>query len=183
MNASALTDHKEDEKAVITRDFGSATMTGLANTIVHEIFHCISYDYNRPGLTGQRYDGNTLQDASSDVAFPAWFTEGTAATVENGWQLRRDLLKLLRTSNSGGTYVEKDGFYRDTVVKDTSTASAVMTKAATSNVITILIFSTPTARTKTDLPAVKYRAAMSADIWPVCTCMSSPPRVPASAVP
>ena len=112
VNASPLTDHKEDGKSVITRDVSSEALTELANTVVHELYHCISYDYNRPGLTGQLYDGSTLREYSPDVDFPIWFKEGAASTVENNWQLRRDVLKLLCTSPGS----EEPG-NRDTIVK------------------------------------------------------------------
>lgn len=97
VNADPLIDHKENDKAVITRDVNSAALTDLANTIVHELFHCVSFDYNRPGLTGRIRDGNTLLPYSADVEFPAWFVEGTATTVENNWQFRQEALKILRT--------------------------------------------------------------------------------------
>ena len=97
VNASTLVDHKEGDKAVITKDTGSKDFTDLANTVVHELFHCVTYDYNRPGLTGQLYDGDTLREYSENVRFPRWFVEGTASTVENSWQFRQELLKLMRT--------------------------------------------------------------------------------------
>ena len=76
VNASELTDHKEDDKTIITRDFNSKAMRDLSNTIVHELFHCVSYDYNRPGLTGYLYTG-------------------TASSVENNWQYRHDVFNIL----------------------------------------------------------------------------------------
>ena len=97
VNASSLADHKEGDIAVITRDTDSKELTDLANTVVHELFHCFSDDYNRPGLTGRLHDGDTLLDYSENVRFPTWFVEGTASTVENSWQFRQGLLKLLRT--------------------------------------------------------------------------------------
>ena len=97
VNAGPLTDHKENDKSIITRDVNSSAMTDLANTVVHELFHCISYDYNRPGLTGWLYADNELQQYSPDVEFPIWFKEGTASSVENNWQFRQNTLKILRT--------------------------------------------------------------------------------------
>ena len=111
VNSNQLTEHTEDGKTVIARDTGSKALTDLANTIVHELFHCVSYDYNRPGLTGLLYDGNTLQEYSSDVEFPVWFKEGTASTVENNWQFRQGSLKIMRTSfgaDSPQDYYSKD---------------------------------------------------------------------------
>ena len=111
VNSNQLTEHTEDGKTVIARDTGSKALTDLANTIVHELFHCVSYDYNRPGLTGLLYDGNTLQEYSSDVEFPVWFKEGTASTVENNWQFRQGSLKIMRTpfgADSPQDYYSKD---------------------------------------------------------------------------
>lgn len=97
VNASELTDHKEDDKAIITRDFNSKAMRDLSNTIVHELFHCVTYDYNRPGLTGYLYTDEGLKDytETSLVRLPDWFIEGTASSVENNWQYRHDVFNIL----------------------------------------------------------------------------------------
>lgn len=101
VNAAPLTDHKENGEAVVNRDVNSDSIKTLANTVVHELFHCISFDYNRPGLTGMLYTSDGLKDYFEDpevkVLYPYWFIEGTASTVENNWQFRRDAFKLLRT--------------------------------------------------------------------------------------
>ena len=115
VNAGSLSDHKEDGKAVITRDTGSEALTNLANTVVHELFHCVSYDYNRPGLTGWLYDGSALREYSSDVDFPLWFKEGTASTVENNWQYRQEALKVMRTPVNAE--IPLDSFNKDLLVK------------------------------------------------------------------
>ena len=97
VNASELTDHKEDDKTIITRDFNSKAMRDLSNTIVHELFHCVTYDYNRPGLTGYLYTDEGLKDytETSLVRLPDWFIEGTASSVENNWQYRHDVFNIL----------------------------------------------------------------------------------------
>ena len=97
VNASELTDHKEDDKAIITRDFNSKAMRDLSNTIIHELFHCVTYDYNRPGLTGYLYTDEGLKDytETSLVRLPDWFIEGTASSVENNWQYRHDVFNIL----------------------------------------------------------------------------------------
>ena len=97
VNASELTDHKEDDKTIITRDFNSKAMRDLSNTIVHELFHCVSYDYNRPGLTGYLYTDEGLKDYTETqmVRLPDWFIEGTASSVENNWQYRHDVFNIL----------------------------------------------------------------------------------------
>ena len=116
VNASSLTDHKEGGKAILTRDFTSDAITNLANTVVHELFHCFSYDYNRPGLTGYLRVGDEVVDLteSGKVQFPAWFVEGTASTVENNWQFRQEALRLLRTPINGEP---KEEFYKDLLVE------------------------------------------------------------------
>ena len=38
-----------------------------------------------------------FEDPEVKVLYPYWFIEGTASTVENNWQFRRDAFKLLRT--------------------------------------------------------------------------------------
>ena len=97
VNASELTDHKEDDKTIITRDFNSKAMRDLSNTIVHELFHCVTYDYNRPGLTGYLYTDEGLKDYTETplVRLPDWFIEGTASSVENNWQYRHDIFNIL----------------------------------------------------------------------------------------
>ena len=97
VNASELTDHKEDDKTIITRDFNSKAMRDLSNTIVHELFHCVTYDYNRPGLTGYLYTDEGLKDYTETqmVRLPDWFIEGTASSVENNWQYRHDVFNIL----------------------------------------------------------------------------------------
>ena len=97
VNASELTNHKEDDKAIITRNFNSKAMRDLSNTIVHELFHCVTYDYNRPGLTGYLYTDEGLKDytETSLVRLPDWFIEGTASSVENNWQYRHDVFNIL----------------------------------------------------------------------------------------
>ena len=97
VNASELTDHKEDDKAIITRNFNSKAMRDLSNTIVHELFHCVTYDYNRPGLTGYLYTDEGLKDYTETqmVRLPDWFIEGTASSVENNWQYRHDVFNIL----------------------------------------------------------------------------------------
>ena len=115
VNSNQLTEHTEDGKTVIARDTGSKALTDLANTIVHELFHCVSYDYNRPGLTGLLYDGNTLQEYSSDVEFPVWLKEGTASTVENNWQFRQGSLKIMRTPF--GADSPQDNYSKDLLVQ------------------------------------------------------------------
>ena len=101
VNAAQLAVRKEDSEPVVNRDVNSDSIKTLANTVVHELFHCFSFDYNRPGLTGWLYtsDGlkNYFEDPEVKVLYPYWFIEGTASTVENNWQFRRDAFKLLRT--------------------------------------------------------------------------------------
>lgn len=117
VNASPLTDHKEDGKEILTRDFSSEAITDLANTVVHELFHCFSYDYNRPGLTGYLRVGDEVVDLteSGKVQFPAWFVEGTASTVENNWQFRQNDFKDLRTPN--GSTIPNPEFSKDLLLK------------------------------------------------------------------
>ena len=68
-----------------------------SNTIVHELFHCVTYDYNRPGLTGYLYTDEGLKDYTETplVRLPDWFIEGTASSVENNWQYRHDVFNIL----------------------------------------------------------------------------------------
>ena len=118
VNAAPLTDHKENDKAVVTRDATSTKMRDLANTVVHELFHCVSFDYNRPGLTGWLYTSeglkNYFEDPNVKVLYPYWFIEGTASTVENNWQFRRDSFALLRTPVNG---TPNEDYQHDLLVK------------------------------------------------------------------
>lgn len=106
VNAAMVSEYDQDNNPVVVRDTSSSKLTELANTIVHELFHVFSYDYNRPGLTGRSYVDGTLSDVDTDVQFPVWFVEGTATSVEDNWFERQDALKMLRTPSGESTPLE-----------------------------------------------------------------------------
>ena len=115
VNAAELIDDREEsDELVITRDPESEAMKTLANTVVHELFHCVSYDYNRPGLTGWINTGEGAKNENDKTRFPLWFIEGTASTVENNWQFRQEALKLLRTPVNGSPL---EDYQKDLLVK------------------------------------------------------------------
>jgi hypothetical protein len=83
-------------------------MTTLANTVVHEIFHMIMYDYNRPGMTGKRMTAEgtlTQEPGRDDILFPIWFREGSASCVENNWQERENAIAFLRKNRETNAYM------------------------------------------------------------------------------
>ena len=108
IEASQLVALGSDSRPKVIRDFDSEEMTTLANTVVHEIFHMIMYDYNRPGMTGKRMtaDGTLTQEPGrDDILFPIWFREGSASCVENNWQERENALAFLRKDRETNTYM------------------------------------------------------------------------------
>lgn len=118
VNASQLTDpdQKKIGNTVLTRDVSSEAYRDLANTVVHELFHCFSYDYNRPGLTGYLYtDEGLVEFTDGTVQYPIWFVEGTASTVENNWQFRQNDFKDLRTPND--STIPNSEFSKDLLLK------------------------------------------------------------------
>jgi hypothetical protein len=66
--------------------------TILDNTLVHEMMHAYMVDYTRTGMTGLQHDTTTTPDSyiwsNDDVAFPKWFLEGMAASVDSTFQFR-----------------------------------------------------------------------------------------------
>ena len=108
IEASQLVGLGSDSRPKVIRDFDSEEMTTLANTVVHEIFHMIMYDYNRPGMTGKRMtaDGTLTQEPGrDDILFPIWFREGSASCVENNWQERENAIAFLRKNRETNAYM------------------------------------------------------------------------------
>ena len=78
-------------------------LTGLEDTIIHEMMHAFMFDYNRNAMngtdrTGRRVfarddAGEYLLDEAGDRisvnALPSWFAEGVATSVQAGYALRR----------------------------------------------------------------------------------------------
>ncbi len=85
-------------KYILQRD--GAHMRAFENTIVHEMFHAFTYDYNRTGMIGGTNaedvvvnpDGSWKSEAQrnlyNSLHFPLWFIEGSASSVENVFQFR-----------------------------------------------------------------------------------------------
>ena len=65
----------------------------LDNTIVHELMHAFMDDYTRRGMCGGPAN-----------AFPAWFTEGIASTVENVYQFRARLFQNLSVETEDNSF-------------------------------------------------------------------------------
>ena len=110
-------------KLVLERD--GENMVEFENTLVHELFHAIMDDYNRAGMLGvtEVRDTETAEsdnpssrdseDLYNDIHFPNWFIEGTASSVEDTYQYRYDMFKMLRTQQGSKTafteLYDKDG--------------------------------------------------------------------------
>lgn len=64
------------------------------NTVVHEMMHAFMDDYTRYGmwLSDDAYDDHQ--------AFPMWFVEGIASSVENVYMFRYDLFAQLKNGNN-----------------------------------------------------------------------------------
>lgn len=86
-------------------------MDTFMNTLVHEHFHALMFDYNRVGMTGSLkmsdYVVNDKKEFVSDeqaenyhfTRLPAWFIEGSASAVENVYAYRMASFSGLRMKN------------------------------------------------------------------------------------
>jgi len=82
---------------------------------VHELFHAIMDDYNRTGMLGATDIRNAITDENGNfpipelaalyaaLHYPCWFIEGTASSVENTYQSRHDMFKMLRSEQGSET--------------------------------------------------------------------------------
>ncbi len=110
-------------KFVLVRE--GENMITLENTIVHEMFHAVMDDYNRTGMLGAtdirnaitdekgNYPTQELKDLHEAISFPRWFVEGSASSVENVYDFRNSMFKMLRAEQGSDTkftdYYNADG--------------------------------------------------------------------------
>ena len=101
------------------------TVTTLENAIVHELFHAIMDDHNRTGMAGATNIRNVVTDENgafptqeladlyTAIHYPDWFIEGTASSVENAYQSRYNMFKMLRAEQGSETgfadFYDSDG--------------------------------------------------------------------------
>ncbi len=107
---------RDESTGKISLDWEGDALSTLNNTIVHEMFHAFMDDYNRTGMVGVETLEETLDDGKGNylnpesgykcqaMHYPYWFVEGTASTVENNLQFRKDNLDDLRAKPEGGSY-------------------------------------------------------------------------------
>ena len=100
-------------KFVLLRD--GENMTAFENAIVHELFHAIMDDHNRTGMVGATdirnavtddngaFPTQELADLYAAIHYPDWFIEGTASSVENSYQSRYNMFKMLRAEQGSET--------------------------------------------------------------------------------
>ena len=62
----------------------------LQDTLLHELTHAVMSDYTRNGGVGTYKDGSWDENKDNGNAYPAWFSEGCAITVQGGYQFTRD---------------------------------------------------------------------------------------------
>ena len=78
--------------------FNENELNNLYNTVTHEMMHAIMDDYVRTGMAGAVYEGNPYYDNSDENAFPNWFIEGSATTVEAAYTYWADIFDAMRTN-------------------------------------------------------------------------------------
>ena len=90
-------------------------ITTLENTIVHELFHAVMDDYSRTGMLGATdirnavtdekgvFPTQELADLHAAINYPRWFVEGSASSVENIYQFRNNLFRMLRAEQGSET--------------------------------------------------------------------------------
>ena len=90
-----------------TVDTSEQSVADMDNTLLHELLHAFMYDYNRTGSIGMPDPADAFltkakQDQIKEIyAFPTWFEEGLASTVENAYQYHYDSMQLLRYAGPG----------------------------------------------------------------------------------
>ena len=92
----------------------------LDNTIVHELMHAFMDDYTRRGMNS----------SANENAFPGWFKEGIASTVENVYQYRAKLFQSLSVQTEGNSFNEDLDRYNSRV---TYSDSSIRTKYVDAN--------------------------------------------------
>ena len=82
----------------------------LKNRLTGEMMRALMFDYNRTGMIGATDISNVIRDDDGNfpdeeltemynkTVFPKWFTEGTAASVENTFRSENDQFKMLRST-------------------------------------------------------------------------------------
>lgn len=103
VDSSSLTKKDSEGKLVLIREGYDFEI--FQNTLVHELFHALMDDYNRPGMAGTTkpelaiLDTNKVTPAQSAewkaTRYPTWFMEGTASAVENNLQYRASVFNAL----------------------------------------------------------------------------------------
>ena len=96
-----------DENGQRHIDTSEQAVADMDNSIVHEMLHAFMYDRNRTGSIGTNdpsdYFGSvsSLRKSMKIYAFPSWFEEGIASSVENVYQFRYEAFQLLRYESEG----------------------------------------------------------------------------------
>ncbi len=62
----------------------------LQDTMLHEMMHAVMEDYIRNGETGMFADGSFADRVEDTNAFPSWFSEGSAITIQCGYYSTRE---------------------------------------------------------------------------------------------
>lgn len=62
----------------------------LQDTMLHEMMHAVMEDYIRNGGTGMFKDGSFADSIEDSNAFPEWFSEGSAITIQSGYFSTRE---------------------------------------------------------------------------------------------
>lgn len=118
----------EDGKEHI--DTSGQASADLDNTILHELLHAFMMDYNRTGSIGTADPEDyfksvkVLERAQEVYAFPTWFVEGMASSVENVYQYRYEYFQLLRYAGEG---VIGDRYGQEDFLKTYLTNTFIMT--------------------------------------------------------
>lgn len=75
-----------------------AKIKELQDTLLHEMTHAIMADFTRNGGVGSFKDGTWAESTDQGNAFPDWFSEGCAITVQSGYHFtREDMISIFFT--------------------------------------------------------------------------------------
>ncbi len=98
-----------DEEGRLVASQDPRVWSGFEASVVHEFMHAFMANYNRTGITGYndpRYESAKYDPDDEDVdyytkirasqlMFPDWFREGTAATVDSNYSAMYDYFKTM----------------------------------------------------------------------------------------
>jgi hypothetical protein len=105
VNAATLYELKDGEMVPVESEFVT-----LENTVAHEFMHALMDDYVRTGMASLHF--NPYDNESDWNRYPGWFCEGSATTIENGFQFGKDTFNKAKAPDGYFTAESLDDAFR-----------------------------------------------------------------------